>query len=109
MFLQNGMTGEVVSVGFSFGDPQSRTPAFYAYISPPMASLAEAELRAEEAYWNDEAGLALLPWEALLRVDDPRDAVVRFGDAVYAHAGWSADLVGERVSGREATTRPMFT
>ena len=36
VFLQNGMTGEVVSVGFSFGDPQSRTPAFYAYTSPPQ-------------------------------------------------------------------------
>jgi hypothetical protein len=108
VFLQNGMTGEVVSVGFSFGDPQSRTPAFYAYISPPAAGLPEADLGADGAIWNEDAGMALLPWQALLRVDDPQDAVVRFGDAVYAQAGWAAELVGERVGGREAAIRPLF-
>lgn len=108
VFLQNGMTDEVVAVGFSFGDPKSRTPAFYAYTSPPAASLAEADLGAEGAMWNQDAGMALLPWQAVLRADDPQDAVVRFGDTVYEQAGWAVELVGERVSGREAAVRPLF-
>ena len=112
VFLQNGMTGEVVSVGFTLGDERSPVPAFYAYISPPPAGLDQAGFGVAEASWIPQAGLIVLPWDAVRDSEDPAGTVVRFGDAVYAAAvelgGWPDDLVGPRVDGRHAATTRVF-
>jgi hypothetical protein len=112
VFLQNGMTGEVVSVGFVFGDERSPVPAFYAYISPPTAELENADVGVPEAFWVPEAGLIVLPWEIVRESDDPEATVIRFADGVYALAErsgrWPADLAGERHDGRYASTHPVF-
>jgi hypothetical protein len=107
-FLQNGMTGEVVSVGFSLGSAQSPAAGFYGYVSPAPEAMADADFGVPGATWNADAGLAVLPWEAVRRAADPAAEVVRFGDGVYAVAGWPAELIGPRVSGRHAATRPLF-
>ncbi len=112
IFLQNGMTGEVVSVGFVFGDERSPMPAFYAYISPPPDDLESADFGVSEARWIADAGLIVLPWEAVRASGDPEATVVRFADAVYAVAAssdaWPPSLVGERHNGRYAVTHPLF-
>lgn len=105
------MYGEVVSVGFALGDEKSRTPGFYAYISPPSDGIESAELGVEGAMFNAEAGLAFLPWEVVRTRSDPHDEVVRFADAVYAAAvalgGWPADLVAPRHDGWHAAEHPV--
>ena len=61
--------------------------------------------------WRPEAGLIVLPWDAVRSAPDPEAAVVRFADAVYAAAvelgGWPADLVGERHDGWYASRHPV--
>lgn len=112
VFLQNGMTGEVVSVGFTLGDERSPVPAFYAYISPAPEGLEQADFGVAGASWMPQAGLVVLPWDAVRESEDPAGAVVRFGDAVYAAAvelgGWPGDLVGPRVDGWHAARNPVF-
>ena len=112
VFLQNGMTGEVVSVGFTLGDERSPVAAFYAYISPAPDGLEHADFAVEGASWIPQAGLIVLPWDAVREREDPAGTVIRFGDAVYAAAvelgGWPDDLVGPRVDGRHAAREPVF-
>jgi Family of unknown function (DUF5996) len=112
VFMQNGMTGEVVSVGFVLGDQRSPVPGFYAYISPPPEGLGDADFGVPEAAWVPDAGLIFLPYDAVRSTDDPEATVVRFADAVYALAvergGWPDDLVGERHDGWYASRHPVF-
>lgn len=112
VFMQNGMTGEVVSVGFVLGDDRSPQASFYAYISPAPDGLDEADFGVPGAAWNPQAGLVLLPWEAVRLNSDPAATVVRFADAVYAvaveKAGWPRDLVGPRLDGWQAGLQPIF-
>lgn len=112
VFMQNGMTGEVVAVGFGLGDERSPMAAFYAYISPPPDGLETADFGLPQATWMPEAGLVVLPWDAVSESADPEGAVVRFADAVYAAAvnlgGWPADLVGPRLDGWHASRFPVF-
>jgi len=112
VFMQNGMTGEVVSVGFALGDEQSPHPSFYAYISPAPDGLESVDFGVPEAAWIPQAGLVVLPWDAVRSSDDPEATVVRFADAVYRAAvdlgGWPADLVGERHDGWHASRNPVF-
>jgi hypothetical protein len=112
-FLRNGMTGEVVAVGFVFGDEMhSPAPAFYAYISPPPDGLEDASFGVPEAAWMPDAGLIVLPYDAVRASDDPHATVVRFADAVYAVAvergGWPAELAGRRFEGWYACSHPVF-
>jgi hypothetical protein len=112
IFMQNGMTGETVAVGFVFGDERSPAPGFYAYISPPPPGLDDADFGVPEATWLPDAGLIVLPWDAVRSTDDPQATAIRFADAVYAIAvergGWPDDLVGERHDGWYASRHPMF-
>ena len=109
-FLQHGMTEEYVSVGFAFGTDTS--PAgFYAYLAPqPHGIESWSRWGVEQARWDQDAGLVVLPWNALAEVADPTGAVVTFGDAVYRAAvelaGWPADLVMARFDGWHASTTP---
>lgn len=111
LFMQNGMTGEVVSVGFVLGDDKSPQASFYAYISPAPDGLDEVDF-GPGATWLPEAGLIVLPWELVRTSEDPEATVVRFADAVYAaavdRAGWPGDLVGSRHDGWYAARHPVF-
>lgn len=70
MFQRNGMTEEVVAVGFVIGDDD--TPArFYAYVSPPPDGFGSVDLALPGASYDPDAGLAILPWSAALETPDP--------------------------------------
>lgn len=106
-----GLCSEVVAVGFTFGDEKSRTPGFYAYISPPPQGIERADYGVTGATYNTAADLATLPWEVVRTSNDPHQVVLRFADAVYAVAvnlgGWPADWVGPRHDGWFASTHRM--
>jgi hypothetical protein len=113
-FLRNGMTGEVVAVGFVLGDEMhSPEPAFYAYISPLPDGLEEASFGVRDASWDPGSGLIVLPYDAVRESEDPHATVVRFADAVWGVAcergGFPADLAGKRVEGWYATRHPVFS
>lgn len=103
IFQQNGMSGEVVAVGFSLGDMQSRAAGFYAYISPSPAGIESADFGVKEAAYDAAAGLVQLPWDVARAGKNPQDTVLRFADAVYAAAvklgGWPNNWVNSRHDG----------
>ncbi len=113
VFQQNGMTAEVVAVGFYFGDARTREPSFFAYISPPPAAIATASFGLPGAAFNAAAGLISVPWETVRTQPDPHAAVLRFADSVYDAAiklgGWPQDLVGPRVDGWYASSHRVAT
>jgi hypothetical protein len=104
-FLQNSMLGEVVAVGFAFGDPiHGPDPGFYGYIGPPPDGLDSFDFGAAE--WRPSVGLVALPWDAVRTSRDPTATVIAFADAVYDAAvqlgGWPDDLLGPRCDGWHA-------
>ena len=80
--VQNGMTAEVVALGFALGSPNSPQAAVYAYISPAPDGLETVDF-GPGAMWLPDAGLVVFPWEAVRTTADPQEAVVAFADAVY--------------------------
>jgi hypothetical protein len=112
VFQQNGMTGEVVALGFSLGDERSRSAAFYAYISPAPDGIETADFGVEGAAYVSDSGLIILPWDIVRASDDPHAAVLRFADAVYDAAidlgGWPTDLSGPRHDGWYASNHRVF-
>ncbi|HEY5426891.1 MAG TPA: DUF5996 family protein [Candidatus Tumulicola sp.] len=103
VFQQNGMNGETVAVGMSFGDPNFRAAYFFAYVAPSLAGIESADFAVEGAAYDTAAGLVRLPWENVRAGGDPLGTVLRFADAVYAVAvklgGWPSDWVVSRHDG----------
>lgn len=88
---------EVISFGFWFGDDRVPAPAFYAYVAPEPAGLADEPLVPSTANWAESNGAHL----ALLMLDDarnsvnPRATVLDFLESAYQAgartAGWDTD------------------
>ena len=79
---------EVISFGFWFGDDKVPAPAFYAYVAPEPAGLADEPLSPPSAKWAESNGahLALLMYEDARTSTDPHAAVIEFLESAY-HAG----------------------
>ena len=111
MFQRNGMTEEVVAVGFALGDDDTAA-YFYGYISPPPANLDAVDLGVVGASYEAAEGIFKLPWDAARRAPDPQGAVIAFSDALWRIAvdlgGWDDDLVIVRHDGWYAGRQPMF-
>ena len=91
---------EVISFGFWFGDDKTvPAPAFYSYTAPEPAGLADESLSPETAKWGDSNGahLALLMYDDVRSVDDPRETILEFLESAYQagakRAGWDAELL----------------
>lgn len=112
VFQQNGMTEEVVEVGFYIGDEQFPEAVIFSYIAPAPKGIEAADFGVEGASYSAERGLITLPWEAVCASDDPKATIIRFGDAVYKAAielgGWPDDLTGSRHDGWYASTHLVF-
>lgn len=74
---------EMISFGFWTGDKNVREPAFYAYMHPQPAGFMNGPLSPKEAFWNHEAGLAMLMYEDVRNSDSPEKAVLDFLESVY--------------------------
>jgi hypothetical protein len=111
VFQQNGMSSEVVAVGFYFGDDRSREATFFAYISPPPEGMTTADFGVKGAAYDATARLIRLPWDVVRKSDNPRATVVTFADAVYDVAvklgGWPPNLVSQRHDGWYASKHPV--
>jgi hypothetical protein len=89
---------EVISFGFWFGDDKTvPAPAFYSYTAPEPAGLAEEPLSPANAQWAESNGahLALLMYDDVRVLDDPRPVVLDFLESAYKagakRAGWDAE------------------
>jgi hypothetical protein len=108
IFQQNGMNGEVVAVGFSLGEAQSRAAGFYAYVSPSPSGFETADFGVTGAAYDRTAGLVTLPWDVARASPSPQDTVLRFADAVYAAAvkfgSWPNNWINPRHDGWYASS-----
>lgn len=88
---------EVISFGFWAGDDKVPAPAFYAYAAPEPAGLADEKLTPDSAKWNEANGshLAVLMYDDIRNLDDPRAAVLEFLESAYQAgaklAGWDVE------------------
>jgi hypothetical protein len=87
---------EHAAVGFWPGDKRFPHAAFYAYISPKPDGIEAATLEPHAAFWSNDLGEFLLPYEAMRASPDPRAALIAFLESSYRagseRGGWDAAL-----------------
>ena len=85
---------EVISFGFWPGDENVQFPAFYSYVYPEPAGLAQEPLKPAAAMWNVSEGgsMALLAYDDVRSAANPRQAIMDFLNSAYEagarRAGW---------------------
>lgn len=82
---------EIISFGFWAGDQNVRAPAFYAYMYPQPPGFMNERLSPKEAFWNHQAGLAMLLYDEVRCADSPEKAVLDFLESVYQAGAKKAD------------------
>lgn len=87
---------ECISFGFWPGDPNIPQPAFYSYTSPAPKGIEKTDLGAE-AQWveNNGSWLAILPYDELLKQEQPAEVLLNFMGKAYEAgatlAGWDIE------------------
>jgi hypothetical protein len=87
--MQEAYSHEVSSCGFWPGNGGFGQAAFYAYAYPEPEGFGAAEVAPHAAYYDNELGQFILPYDAVRTASAPDDAVLAFLQATYAAA---ADL-----------------
>ena len=80
---------EVSSAGFWPGGGAIDFPAFYSYAYPVPEGFPKAPVEPRDAYYSDQLGEFLLPYDAVRQAPDPDAALIAFLERTYASA---ADL-----------------
>ncbi|MEP6788055.1 MAG: DUF5996 family protein [Acidobacteriota bacterium] len=98
MVTREAYSHEVISFGFWFGDDKPNSvaaPAFYSYTAPKPEGVEDEPLRPEAAFWTPDGGMALLMYDDVRNLDNPRDTVIEFLESAYQagakRAGWNID------------------
>jgi hypothetical protein len=80
---------EVSSCGFWPGNGGFGQAAFYCYAYPSPPGFGQARISASGAYYNQEIGEFILPYDAVRQAEQPRERLLQFLQETYAAA---ADL-----------------
>jgi Family of unknown function (DUF5996) len=81
---------EVSSAGFWPGSGAVDYPAFYSYAYPEPAGFRAARVRPEAAFFGEEAGEFILPYDAVRTAANPDQALLDFLQSTYEAAAISA-------------------
>jgi hypothetical protein len=81
---------EVSSAGFWPGSGAVDYPAFYSYAYPEPAGFRAARVRPEAAFFREEAGEFILPYDAVRTAANPEQALLDFLQSTYEAAAISA-------------------
>ncbi|HEV3455390.1 MAG TPA: DUF5996 family protein [Thermoanaerobaculia bacterium] len=81
--MREGYSHEVASAGFWPGNQQSPETAFYAYIYPTPPGYAEAKVKPAAAYFDQQLGEFMLPYEAVRTAPDPEATLLDFLQTTY--------------------------
>lgn len=91
-FMREAYSHEVISHGFWPGSGPILEPSFYAYAVPEPAGFKTAPVLPADAYYHQELGEFILPYEAVRRASDPDAVLGAFLDSTYSQAstlaGW---------------------
>ena len=82
---------EVTSCGFWPGNRTSPQAIFYAYAYPTPEGYSTAAVEPHTAFWLDELGEYVLPYEVVASSPDPEATLLSFVESAHAAA---ADLAG---------------
>ena len=97
---QEAYSHEVSSCGFWPGNRDAPTPIFYAYAYPNPQEYSVAEVDPDQAFWLDDLGEFVLPYDAVAGSDDADAMLMSFFETTYAAA---ADLAGWNRAALECT------
>jgi hypothetical protein len=78
-----GGDAEQVCVGFWPGNAAMREPAFFAYAYPKPEGIEGAAMLPAAAAWNPALGEFILPYDAVRRSPDPRQAILDFAETTF--------------------------
>lgn len=81
---------EVSSAGFWPGGGPTDYAAFYSYAYPVAEGFAEQTVRPAAAFYSQEAGEFILPYDAVRTADDPDATLLEFLMSTYEAAATSA-------------------
>jgi hypothetical protein len=84
--MQEAYSHEVSSCGFWPGNEQSPVPIFYAYCYPTPAAFADQPVEPETAFYSQEMGEFILPYEAVQQSEDPEATLMQFLKSTYRAA-----------------------
>jgi len=87
--MQEAYSHEVSSCGYWPGNGGFGKAAFYSYAYPEPKGFGAAPIRPEGAFYNEDLGQFLLPYDAVRQAPSPDDAVMDFLQRSY---GAAADL-----------------
>jgi hypothetical protein len=88
---------EVSSAGFWPGGGGIEYPAFYSYAYPVPEGFGSAPVRPAAAFFSQELGEFILPYDAVRTAAEPDTALLAFLQSTYAAAadagGWDRDML----------------
>jgi hypothetical protein len=87
--MREAYSHEVSSVGFWPGDESLPMAAFYAYAYPEPPGFGRSQVHPNGAYWHEEMGEFILPYDRVREAAAPDDRLLEFCESTYAAA---ADL-----------------
>jgi hypothetical protein len=91
-FMREAYSHEVISHGFWPGSAPVLEPAFYAYAVPEPDGLKTARVQPAAAYYHNELGEFILPYDAVRTASSPEEALTDFVESTYSLAatlaGW---------------------
>ena len=87
--VREAYSHEVSSAGFWPGGGAIDFPAYYSYAYPVPKGFGEAKVRPGQAFFSNELGEFLLPYDAVRSAKDPERTLLEFLQSTYAAA---ADL-----------------
>lgn len=77
---------EVISCGFWPGDRRFKYPAFYSYLAPSLAELANQAIQPPSAYSDDRLGEFILKYDDVRAAASPERAILDFYRSTYEAA-----------------------
>lgn len=82
---------EVSSCGFWVGNREAPEPVFYAYAYPTPNGFSDASVQPAEAFWLQDLGEFVLPYEAVRQSGEPDSVLETFFQSTYEAAANLAD------------------
>jgi hypothetical protein len=84
--MQEAYSHEVSSCGFWPGSEESPMPLFYSYCYPTPAPFGKQPVEPAQAFYNEQMGEFILPYEAVRAATEPDDTLLQFLRTTYEAA-----------------------
>jgi hypothetical protein len=89
--MQEAYSHELSSCGFWPGNEQFPQAVFYAYCYPSIADFSKQPVAPAEAYFHEQMGEFILPYEAVRQLSDPENMLLQFMQTTYEAAANTLD------------------